>query len=238
MSIQYINSILRLFNLSIDNNYVLNDFNNNTKNQLLMVDCYYLYEFSIKDILYKVIIGKDSIVVENSSRENFIFKLNNFTYKKVDGKGNELEQVIISPKLLSFYNKNDLGDNTSYSINFVINMNGNKFIHGSILEIFDMKDKQRIETIISRYKDQTTFINVNNKIYTGKYTSDYSIKNSSKDMDINDYLESELCRSGFINTLLDYLRELIPDFDNYIVSINKNVLRIKNDNLIKKISTQ
>ena len=236
MDIIVINNVLRLFNLIINDNFEIIDLNNNSKTSLININGVYEYNFMIKDINYNLVIKGNTITIKNSCNEIFIFDNGNFSYFRNDNNAEELEHVVIGSKAISFFSKNDIGNGNSYSVLFSVNQSGNKFSNGIVEEKIFIKDLQYLLYEIDRSKNGTS-ITTTNKVYSANNNlKSVNISSYNNPINVNDYLLNELCKSGYIIGLLSYLKSLIPNFDDYIKSINSNILKIKNDKLSKKVS--
>ena len=97
MDLVQLNKVLRLFNLIINEDLDIIDLNNNTKSKLVNNT----YIFNIKDISYKLVISDNNISISNDSFEVFSFSINSFNYHRYDKDNNELEHVILEPKMFS-----------------------------------------------------------------------------------------------------------------------------------------
>ena len=230
------NNALKLFNLEINENYEIINHNDNSRSTLVLNKGNYEYEFIFNGIDHKLIINKNYILISNSNNEYFIFSMDGFSYdKKIGNSTLNSDQVTVQSKLMSFYSRNDLKDGNSYCIGFKANLNGNKFSYGDIKEKMDIVSVQIIDSIIDRNKRGTN-IATTKRIYEKGRLVQTGVSCDISELSVHDYILNELCNSGFVISLLHRLEALLPGITLYLGSINSNVLKIKNDEIEKKIS--
>ena len=236
MDLVSVNEALKLFNLELTDSYEIINHNDNSRSTLVSVKGNYEYDFVFNGIDHKMIINKDYILISNSNSEYFIFSRVGFSYdKKIGNSSVNSEQVTIQPKLMSFYSRSDLKDGNSYCIGFKANLNGNRFTYGDIKEKMDLVSVQIIDSIIDRNKRGTNIVTTK-RIYENERLTQTGVSSDISELNIHDYILNELCNSGYIIGLLHRLEALLPGITLYLGSINSNVLKIKNEEIEKKIS--
>ncbi len=236
MDLVSVNEALKLFHLEVNENYEIINHNDNSKSTLVLNKGNYEYIFVFNGVEHTLIINKDYILISNSEQEYYIFSNAGFSYnKKIRNSHLNSDQVTIQPRLMSFYSRNDLKDGNSYCIGIKANLNGNRFTYGDIKEKMDLVSVQIIDSIIDRNKRGTNIFTTK-RIYENERLTQTDATSDFSELSVHDYILNELCNNGFVITLLHRLEALLPGITSYLGNVNGNVLKIKNEEIEKKIS--